>query len=50
MGKGVIPDDHPLCVAAARSKYVGNFEILFADGILNFIYRQNIKFYLQMEY
>lgn len=20
MGKGVIPDDHPLCVAAARSK------------------------------
>ena len=50
MGKGVIPDDHPLCVAPARSKYVGNFEILFADGILNFIYRWNIKFYLQMEY
>ena len=21
MGKGVISDDHPLCVAAARSKY-----------------------------
>ncbi len=21
MGKGVIPDDHPLCVAAARSRY-----------------------------
>ena len=20
MGKGVVPDDHPLCVAAARSK------------------------------
>ena len=22
MGKGVIPDDHPLCVAPARSKYL----------------------------
>ena len=21
MGKGILPDDHPLCVAAARSKY-----------------------------
>ena len=21
MGKGVLPDDHPFCVAAARSKY-----------------------------
>lgn len=22
MGKGVLPDDHPNCVAAARSRYV----------------------------
>ena len=22
MGKGLVPDDHHLCVAAARSKYV----------------------------
>ena len=24
MGKGVIPDDHPLVVSAARSKVLGN--------------------------
>lgn len=30
MGKGVIRDDHPLCVSAARSKYVPNVRLDFS--------------------
>ena len=28
MGKGVLPDDHPMCIAAARSKFVNFRRIL----------------------
>lgn len=28
MGKGVVPDDHPYCVNAARSRYVSFYKSL----------------------
>lgn len=39
MGKGVIPDDHPLCVAAARSYALRNADLLLLAGArLNWIF------------
>lgn len=32
MGKGVMPDDHPLCVAAARSHALQNADVVFLLG------------------
>ncbi|HVR29287.1 MAG TPA: oxalyl-CoA decarboxylase [Thermoanaerobaculia bacterium] len=38
MGKGVIPDDHPLCTAAARSFALANADVVFLIGArLNWI-------------
>ncbi|XP_025414522.1 2-hydroxyacyl-CoA lyase 1 isoform X2 [Sipha flava] len=53
MGKGVVPDDHPLCVASARTYALQNADVVFLLGArLNWIlhfgkpprFNSNVKF------
>ena len=43
MGKGVIPDDHPLCVAPARSRLI-NIPLILYSTFGNFVFLQFFPF------
>ena len=43
MGKGVIPDDHPLCVAPARSRLI-NIPLILYSTLGNFVFLQFFPF------